>query len=276
MKKLKVAVADCNETFLQAMESIIRMDSELQLLDAVSDGNELYDLMREKEPDVVVVDLILKGIDGFSLLERAQKDSAMKKNPKFILTSNINSDRIIQDAFYLGASYFLLKPFNTRILPERIKQVASSGEGERTGAELETAVTMVETAPMRQEPKDKDTLTQEELCLLICDYLCRMGVPSHLKGYRYLGSGIEMCAKDISKVEAITKELYPGIARIYSTEASRVERAIRHAIEVAWERGNINEQNEMFGYTINLRKGRPTNSEFIAMLANRIRLEYKV
>ena len=267
-------MADCNEIFLGQMAEVVDKDEELCLMGAVRDGGDMYKLIRNKEPDVAVVDLVMTGMDGFSLLERVHKDPEIKRKPRFILTSNINNERIIQDTFCLGADYFLLKPFNAAILPKRIKQVAKeSGIGH---GEMEAAVSMVETAPMRQEQKEKEALSREELQLIISDYLCRMGVPAHIKGYRYLATAIEICVRDIAQVECITKVLYPEIARMYASTSSRVERAIRHAIEVAWGRGQIQEQNEMFGYTINLQKGRPTNSEFIAMLASRIRLQYKV
>ena len=270
MEKVKVVLSDCQEEFLQKMVEVIERTPDFELSGTASSGDDVEQLILDTKPDVVVLDLIMEEMDGLSLLGRLKMG---EECPKFILTAPISKEALIREAFSLGVDYFLLKPFHPEILPARIRQMIQNTYEN----EAETAVAMLENMPIlenvsvKAEPREE--IADEALQVLISDYLGRMGVPAHIRGYRYLGTAIEMCVKDITIVQRITKTLYPQVAIMYETTPSRVERAIRHAVEVAWNRGPVAEQTEIFGYTINVHKGRPTNSEFIAMLASRIRLQ---
>ena len=227
MEKLNVAVADDNERMVEVLGQIIEEDADLKLVGKAHNGEELCNLIQEKEPDVVVLDIIMPKMDGLAVMEHFAHDSKLKKIPSFIVVSAVGKERITEDAFSLGADYYVLKPFDNKMLLNRIKHVR------------------------------------------------RVGVPAHIKGYQYLRDAIILSVNDMEMLNSITKILYPTIAKKHQTTSSRVERAIRHAIEVAWSRGKMDTIDALFGYTVSNGKGKPTNSEFIALIADKIRLEYK-
>jgi len=220
------------------------------------DGREAYELVLETRPDVLLTDIIMPYMDGLALMNKINNNTMLTKKPKYIVFSSMGYENIISKAMNLGASYFYAKPFDANDLCERITDIfaasASGGQiaakGSDAPADLETNITM---------------------------RIQQLGVPAHIKGYQYIRDAITMVIEDMDTINSITKYLYPTVAKHYNTTASRVERAIRHAIEVAWDRGNPDVLNELFGYTIQGSKGKPTNSEFIALIADKIRLEMK-
>ena len=267
MNGLNVAIADHNDQIRAALASQMQSDSELHLVGTAKDGFEAYNLIKQKEPDVMVIDLVMPRFDGLSVLDRAKSDASITKPPKFLILTSINNERIINDAFNLGASYFMLKPCDSQMVIKRIKQIGSK-----------TAPTHVQEihAPYSSSASPTTPPSGESSEIRISQALHQMGVPANIKGYRYLITAIELCMSDMDMLGSVTKLLYPTIAKRYDTTPSRVERAIRHSIEVAWNRGQIDVLDAVFGYTINTRKGKPTNSEFIAMLSDKLRMSHSL
>ena len=263
MEKLNVAVADDNERMVEVLGKIIEEDKDLELVGKAHNGEEICNIIREKEPDVVVLDIIMPKMDGLAVMEHFVHDSSLKKIPAFIVVSAVGKERITEDAFSLGADYYVLKPFDNRMLLNRIKHVRSLGDRKFRQISRQTEV------------KEENTMTQGNLETDVTNIIHEIGVPAHIKGYQYLRDAIILSVNDMEMLNSITKILYPTIAKRHQTTSSRVERAIRHAIEVAWSRGKMDTIDELFGYTVSTGKGKPTNSEFIALIADKIRLEYK-
>ena len=264
MEKLNVAIADDNEKMVEVLSKIIDQDEELKLVGKAHNGEEICNIIKEKQPDVVVLDIIMPKVDGLSVMERFSHDENLKKVPSFIVVSAVGQERITEDAFDLGADYFMLKPFDNKMLLNRIKHIRRAGE--RRVREM--------NRPRQKE--EENTYNSGNLETDVTDIIHEIGVPAHIKGYQYLRDSITLSVKDAEIINSVTKVLYPTIARKYETTPSRVERAIRHAIEVAWNRGNTDTLNDLFGYTINCGKGKPTNSEFIALISDKIRLQYNI
>ena len=264
MERLKVAIADDNERMLRLLGDIIESDGELDVIGTARDGGEAYQVIKTKEPDVVLLDIVMPKLDGLGVLDRVNNDASIKKHPTFIMISAIGQEKITEDAFNRGADYYIMKPFDNDMVLNRIKHVrGSAGDGS------------AEIRKINAYEKAED-LTERNLETDVTEIIHEIGVPAHIKGYQYLRDAIIMSVNDMDMLNSITKVLYPTIAKKYQTTASRVERAIRHAIEVAWSRGKMDTIDEMFGYTIHNGKGKPTNSEFIALITDRIRLEYKM
>lgn len=262
MKKLNIAIADDNERMLEILDSIVKKDQELNLVGKANNGEAVYRLIKEQEPDVVLLDLIMPKLDGLSVMERVAKDSEIKKQPKFIVISAVGQEGITEDAFRVGAHYYIMKPFDNEMILSRVKAICNAGISmERRG-----------NAGAASETKCSREHLEEE----VTDIIHEVGIPAHIKGYHYLRDAILMIIEDGELLSAVTKILYPTIAKQNKTTASRVERAIRHAIEVAWSRGNMEVINSLFSYTVSTGKGKPTNSEFMALIADRIRLQNKV
>lgn len=263
MEKLNVAIADDNERMVQLLDEIVTSDEDLQVVGTAKDGEEAYEIIRSKQPDVMLLDIVMPKLDGLALLERVRKDRTIKKCPNFIIVSAVGQDRITEDAFNLGIDYYIMKPFDNDIIINRIKNTR------RPRVNANPDVKRINTYEKRATVKQRDLESD------VTNIIHEIGVPAHIKGYQYLREAIIMSVNDIEMLNSITKILYPTIAKKYQTTPSRVERAIRHAIEVAWSRGKMDTIDELFGYTIHNGKGKPTNSEFIALIADRIRLEYK-
>lgn len=284
MEPLNVAIADDNVRMLNLMESIINTDEELNVVGKATDGEEMCQIIKETEPDVVLMDLIMPKMDGITVMENVGHDLTMRKQPCFIIISAVGQERITEDAFNKGANYYILKPFNNDALLNRIKMVKdirrNHEESKEEIIERPTERTAEQREKRERKPPEresaKETVTQEpNLENRVTDMLHEIGIPAHIKGYHYLRDAIMMSVEDMDVLNAITKILYPTVAKKYQTTSSRVERAIRHAIEVAWSRGKLDTLDELFGYTVSNGKGKPTNSEFIALIADTIQLEYK-
>lgn len=264
MEKLNVAIADDNEKMLRLLGQIIESDDELNVVGTAKDGEEAYNVIKTKEPDVVLLDIIMPKLDGLDVLDRVRNDKSIKKHPTFIMISAIGQERITEDAFNRGADYYIMKPFDNDMVLNRIKHVKGNAQNRNMELRKVNAYEKAEEFGERNLEADVTEIIHE------------IGVPAHIKGYQYLRDAIIMSVNDMDMLNSITKILYPTIAKKYQTTSSRVERAIRHAIEVAWSRGKMDTIDEMFGYTIHNGKGKPTNSEFIALITDRIRLKYKM
>lgn len=263
MEKLNIAIADDNERMVNLLGTLIRDDSELELVGQADNGKDIYDIIKEKEPDVVLLDIIMPKVDGLTVMERVNQDSSMKKHPAFIVISAVGQEQITEDAFNLGACYYIMKPFDNEMILNRIKHFRDN-RTRRPGA-----IRKPEVQDFSVELKNRN------LEMDVTSIIHEIGVPAHIKGYQYLRDAIIMSVEDMEMLNSITKILYPTIAKKHQTTPSRVERAIRHAIEVAWSRGKMDTIDELFGYTVSTGKGKPTNSEFVALIADKIRLEYK-
>ncbi len=260
MEQLTVAIADDNERMLDMLEEIISMDKELNVVGKAKNGEEMCQIIKDKTPDVVLLDLIMPKMDGLTVMEHVGRDKSMAKQPYFIVVTAVGQERITEDAFDKGANYYVMKPFNNEILLNRIKTVRNVFRTHEKKIEE-----LIENAQIREDDLENR----------VTDMLHEIGIPAHIKGYHYLRDAIIMAVEDMDVLNAITKVLYPTVAKKYQTTSSRVERAIRHAIEVAWSRGKLDTLDELFGYTVSNGKGKPTNSEFIALIADTIQLEYK-
>ena len=263
MGEINVAIADDNERILDLLGEIISSDKELNLVGKANNGEDAYHLIKEKQPDVVLLDLIMPKMDGLSVMERVGRDGNLKKHPAFIVVSAVGQEQITEDAFNLGANYYIMKPFDNKMLLSRIKHIKQSRD------------TRVKELRKVNAYEDKSTYFERNLEADVTNIIHEIGVPAHIKGYQYLRDAIILSVNDMEMLNSITKILYPTIAKKHQTTPSRVERAIRHAIEVAWSRGKMDTIDELFGYTVSTGKGKPTNSEFIALIADKIRLEYK-
>ena len=264
MEKLNVAIADDNERIVELLDRIVSSDEELNVVGKAGNGEELYDIIKAKEPDVVLLDIIMPKVDGLTVMERVNEDKNMKKRPAFIVITAVGQEKITEDAFALGANYYILKPFDNDMVISRIKHVRNNCS-EKNFQE----VRRVNAYESKAEYIERNLETD------VTEIIHEIGVPAHIKGYQYLRDAIIMSVGDMDMLNSITKILYPTIAKKHQTTPSRVERAIRHAIEVAWSRGKMDTIEELFGYTVSGGKGKPTNSEFIALIADKIRLEYK-
>lgn len=263
MSKINVAIVDDNERIVSLLDNILKEDENIQVVGKADNGLGALDIIRDKAPDVVLLDLIMPKLDGIEVMEKINKDTKLKKHPAFIVISAIGKESITENAFNHGAMYYIMKPFDNDIVLNKIKQI--------TGTSMPvTEVSGYGMPAVKSEPYRENDLEAD-----VTNIIHEIGVPAHIKGYQYLRDAIIMSVENREVINSITKILYPTIAKMNKTTASRVERAIRHAIEVAWSRGKMDTIDELFGYTVSTGKGKPTNSEFIALIADRIRIQYK-
>ena len=225
MNKINVAIADDNQRTVEMMTELLEQESDIEVIASADDGEEALRIIKEKQPDVVLLDIIMPKLDGIGVLERLQTEDLSKR------------------------------PIIKQIKQAKIKQ-------------------QIPERPFVSVPEKIHGLTENQLEIIITNMIHEIGVPAHIKGYQYLRDSIMMAVCDMDILNSITKQLYPSIAQKFDTTPSRVERAIRHAIEVAWGRGNMDTIDALFGYTIHAGKGKPTNSEFIALIADKLRLDY--
>lgn len=263
MSNINVIIADDNERIRQNLQEIVSRECDMTLVGSASDGMDALSMIRTSHPDVVLLDIIMPKMDGLGVLEEVKKDENLLKKPAFIILTAMGQEEVMEEALGLGANYVLLKPFDSNALVKKIRQIKNG----KIAANRKDFITLKE----KTEEKDGDY----RLEIIVTNIIHEIGVPAHIKGYQYLRDSIIMSVNNMDILNSITKQLYPTIAKMHETTPSRVERAIRHAIEVAWNRGKMDTINELFGYGIQAGKGKPTNSEFIALIADKIRLEYK-
>lgn len=263
--KISVLIADDNKEFCSILNDYLLNQRDMVVTGIAKDGREALELIQERQPDLVVLDIIMPHLDGLGVLERLHSMN-LEKFPRIVVLSAVGQDKITQRAITLGADYYVVKPFDMDIFTKRIRDMFNENSPTET---VKRPLSMVSNEVVTvKAPLDLETE--------ITNIIHEIGVPAHIKGYMYLREAITMVVNDMELLSAVTKELYPSIAKKYNTTASRVERAIRHAIEVAWGRGQIEAINKLFGYTVHNDKGKPTNSEFIAIIADKLRLKNKV
>jgi len=269
LHKIEVLLADDNREFTNLLSEYISEQSDMSVSGVAYNGEEVIRHLEEsrKAPDVLILDIIMPHLDGLGVLERL-KDMNLNPMPKIIMLTAFGQENITQKAVQLGASYYILKPFDMEVLANRIRQLVGNSAFTSTATYGSTSTSIKSNVVPIAKGKNLDAN--------ITSIIHEIGVPAHIKGYQYLREAITMVYNNIEILGAITKTLYPAIAEKFKTTPSRVERAIRHAIEVAWTRGNIDSISHLFGYTINISKSKPTNSEFIAMVADKLRIEHKV
>lgn len=263
-KKIQVVIADDNREFGDILYEYLNNQCDIEVVGVARDGIEAFDLITSKMPDIAILDIIMPHLDGLGVLEKVGS-TPISKRPLFIILSAVGQDKITQRALALGAEYYVVKPFDMDGLVSRIRQLKNITQSNVIRSDYS-----FEAKPAFQHSEPRNLEVE------VTNIMHEIGVPAHIKGYQYLRDAIMMVVKDLDVINSITKLLYPSIAREYNTTPSRVERAIRHAIEVAWSRGQVDTIDSLFGYTINLGKGKPTNSEFIAMVADKLRLEMKI
>lgn len=249
VNKVKVLIGDDSVEYGIACASTLRGQG-MYVMTRPKDGTALLETIKSDAPDVVVMDAILPHMDAIELMKKVQASGG--KRLQFIVTSAYDNPFIEKQVMQGGAAYFMLKPFEISALGERITSLTQGG---MTG---------------RNAPGT------ENMEIVVTDVIHQLGVPAHIKGYHYLREAILSSIEDPELLESVTKLLYPTVAKRFDTTSSRVERAIRHAIEIAWDRGNLDTLNAFFGYTVNTCKGKPTNSEFIALITDKLRLQHRV
>ena len=271
-EKITVLIADDNQEFSTTLATYLKNQEDMVVVGRAKDGNEALDMVSSLMPDVLLLDLIMPHLDGIGVLEQMNMIKLNKK-PICIMLSAVGQDKVTQRAIELGAEYYVVKPFDIDLLITRIRELKnykpSSQNNNFISREIGISKTQYIDIPNNSANKE------ENIEALVTNVIHEVGVPAHIKGYQYLREAIIMVINDIDVINQITKCLYPQIANKFHTTPSRVERAIRHAIEVACGRGEQKTVENIFGYTISAAKGKPTNSEFIAMIADKLRLELK-
>lgn len=266
MDSIRVLIVDDNKRIVSILKDALEKEEDMEVAGTATDGEEALRLISVVKPDVVLLDLIMPKIDGLGVLERLKKRE-IEHRPEIIVVSAVSQENVTENAFELGAAYYILKPFDNRVVLSRIRALRQQAGVQEEKKENKVISTVFENRNRRLANSLEADVT---------DIIHEIGIPAHIKGYQYLRDAIIMSVGDTEMLGSITKVLYPTIAKRYKTTPSRVERAIRHAIEVAWSRGKVETIEDLFGYTVNSGKGKPTNSEFIALIADKIRLEYKM
>lgn len=268
-QKINLLIADDNREFSDILFEYYNDCKDINVVGVASDGLEAYSMIINKKPDVVILDVIMPLLDGIGVVEKLNS-SVLEKKPKIIMISGLGQEYVFSKAMSLGCEYFMIKPFDLSVMENRIKEIAGLSQGPQA----------IKPDNINERIKDipeiKHRISDKELEKYITQIIHEVGVPAHIKGYQYLRESIKMVINDMELINSITKQLYPTVAKQYKTTASRVERAIRHAIEVACDRGETEAINELFGYTMDTKRGKPTNSEFIALIADKLRLQLNV
>ncbi len=267
-EKIKILIADDNLDFVSTLITYFSTQDDVEIVATAKDGQEAYNKIITENPDVALLDVIMPHLDGLGVLEKLVTSNV--NLPICIMLSAVGQDNVTSQAINLGARYYILKPFKMDVLMKRIRELVNKPLQKQQIKVMNTK----DVKPNYVDITD-ETNKEEILEIKVTNIIHEIGVPAHIKGYQYLRDGIMMVVNNIEVINQITKQLYPDLAKKYKTTPSRVERAIRHAIEVAWNRGQIETVESIFGYTVNSNKGKPTNSEFIAMIADKLRLDLK-
>ncbi len=253
-KLIKVLLADNSDTFGIPCANRMRVHG-LEVETVEKDGKQVVETIAQKKPDVVIMDFFLPRLDAIGVITNC-KALKLTHMPQFMVMSGFDSSNLEREAIQAGASYYFLKPFDAD--------------------EMATRILALSATENKIEPFRKPASATSSLEMRVTEIIHQIGVPAHIKGYQYLRDSILMAIEDEEIINAVTKRLYPAVAKKHATTSSRVERAIRHAIEVAWDRGDVDVLNSYFGYTIHTGRGKPTNSEFIAMISDKFRLQLKI
>ena len=245
-----VMIADNAEEFCTGLTAALQRTEGFRVVGTANDGEQAVRMIGEKQPQILVLDMMLAKRDGISVLKAI---STMEQRPVVLATSGFLTEYVAQAAANLGVQYLMLKPCDMTALTERLEEMRGGQERKQ-----------------QSRPSGKPSIEA-----MVTSIIHEIGVPAHIKGYQYLREAIIIAVNDMDVINAITKVLYPQVAKAFQTTPSRVERAIRHAIEVAWDRGDLDTLQRFFGYTVSNTKGKPTNSEFIALIADKLQLQLK-
>ena len=242
MAELSIAIADDNRQTLNLLGEILEKEDGIHVVGKADNGEDAYNMIVRTNPDIVLMDVIMPRLDGISVMEKVKNNTQMKNHPSFIMVTAASSQDVTEDAFRLGANYYIMKPFNRDIILDKIHRVCR-GRIKAAGA--------VHTDVKKVQPYlDEETYIEQNLETDVTQMLHEIGIPAHIKGYQYLRDAIIMSVRDTEMLSSVTKILYPTIAKTHKTTPSRVERAIRHAIEVAWGRGELLSSFDSLCYTI--------------------------
>lgn len=262
-EKLRVMVVDDNKEFVKLLTLFVDSQTDMQLVGSLNTGENVINKIKQWNPSVLLLDMVMPKKDGLQVLKELNKTEEIEKLPYIVVMSLIGQEKITHKAIELGAMYYVVKPFDIQTLVERLRDIINPNKSNIYEAK-ETRYIMINKG-----------LSKEPIDYKVTNMIHDLGVPAHIKGYKYLREAIILAVENTDVLEAITKTLYPLLSKTFKTTPSRVERAIRHAIEVAWNRGDTLCQVRIFGYSLNSNKGKPTNSEFIALIADKIILEAK-
>ena len=251
MDNTTVLIADNSEEFCATLRSALQKAGGFQVIATATDGEQAARLLAQHQPQIAVLDMMLPKKDGIELLKGIER---MERKCAVLATSGFVTDFLASALSNLGVRYLMQKPCDTEALVDRLQDIRTSG------------------ARQSSQPRRSDKASIESM---VTGIIHEIGVPAHIKGYQYLREAIILAVEDMDVINAITKVLYPQVAKTFQTTPSRVERAIRHAIEVAWDRGDLDTLQRFFGYTVSNTKGKPTNSEFIALIADKLQLQLK-
>lgn len=272
-EKITVLIADDNQEFSTTLATYLKNQEDMVIVGRAKDGNEALDMISSLTPDIVLLDVIMPHLDGIGVLEQMNMIKLNKK-PICIMLSAVGQDKVTRRAIELGAEYYVVKPFDIDLLITRIRELKNYKPASQNSNFISREIN--NTNKQQYIDISNNSVNKENnIEALVTNIIHEVGVPAHIKGYQYLREAIIMVINDIDVINQITKCLYPQIANKFHTTPSRVERAIRYAIEVAWGRGQQDIVENIFGYTISAAKGKPTNSEFIAMISDKLRLELK-
>lgn len=257
-RQIKIVIADDNEDIGNLLKEYLGSDPDLSIAGIAKNGLETLDIVKEQKPDILLLDIIMPQLDGLGVLESLK---SLPNKPIIIVYSAISHDKVTNTAISLGADYYMVKGIDMKLLKKRIKSYFMEGY------EIDEAAEVVHDVVQTPEDSEKKDLATE-----LSAILQEAGILPHIKGYSYLREAIMEVIENIELLSAVTKELYPNIANKFNTTSSRVERAIRHSIEVSWNRGQLENINSIKGFNVNFEKGKPTNSEFIALISDKFRL----
>lgn len=254
VEKIKVLIADDSTVVLEVLSSYLQDKEDIEVVGTAEDGLQVMDILRSKPVDVLLLDMVMPRLDGFGVLAQIQKEN-LPHRPHIIAVTALMRDDFIQRAINLGSDYYILKPFELSAVYQRI-------------VERNQPVEVQADAPVRAPQPANCSLDER-----IANIFLSMGIPAHIKGYHFLREAIKLVVNDREMINAITKDLYPTVALNFNTTSSKVERAIRHAIDVAWTRGQMENINMLFGSELYVKHEKPTNGEFIALIADRLSIE---
>ncbi len=259
----KIIIADDNKEILNMISEFLKLQANVDVVKTFTSGKELLSHLENESCDILILDIFMPELDGVNTLTEIKNNAIYNKPKKIVMLTAFNNEQMISKVSSLGADYFIAKPVDLNNLGKTIQALLKEASSNSFGVSYDLKNQKVNT--------NEKTLDTE-----ITELLHEIGVPAHIKGYMYLRESITMVYNDVEILGGITKVLYPTVARKFKTTSSRVERAIRHSIEVAWNRGNVDAISQIFAYTISYNKSKPTNSEFIAMIADKLRLAHKI
>lgn len=264
---VKVLIAEQQKNKLEGELMPLMSRGKFQVIDTVDNGNEAYEEIVKQKPDLVLLEVVLPGLDGLGVIEKIKNNHA-ELNTCFVFVTEVKNQSFIDYAFELGADYYFIRDIDPRIIARRLEQIV---DRKIKAKQYSNDLVMTSISRKMEEQYFENKLEND-----VTNIIREIGIPAHIKGYQYIREAIIMSVEDMNMLNYITKLLYPTIAQKYKTTSSSVERAIRHAIEVAWNRGQLEVIEKLFGYTVSAGKGKPTNSEFVALVADKLRLDYRM